>query len=101
MFFQRALRARIERNVARAPLAARFLEDADADRIVEPARPGAGRIEEADEFIVIFKTRAELFSCVEARIKELHSHKTPCIAALPVTAGHMPYLDWVLAETKI
>lgn len=59
-----------------------------------------GKIEEADETVIIFKTRATLFQAVEARVKELHKYSSPCIVALPVEAGHQPYLDWIMAETK-
>ncbi len=59
-----------------------------------------GKIEEAQETVVIFKTRATLFQAVEARVKELHKFAAPCIVALPLVAGNQPYLDWLLAETK-
>src|SRR5712692_4140804 len=45
---ERALGARVERDVPRAPTTARLLEDADADRIVEPPRSRAGRVEVPD-----------------------------------------------------
>jgi len=59
-----------------------------------------GKIEEAQETVVILKTRASLFQAVEARVKELHKYATPCIVALPVATGSQPYLEWLLAETK-
>jgi periplasmic divalent cation tolerance protein len=59
-----------------------------------------GNIEEADETVIIFKTRATLFQAVEARVKELHKYSAPCIVALPLEAGHQPYIDWIMAETK-
>lgn len=59
-----------------------------------------GKIEEAMETVVIFKTRATLFQAVEARVKELHKYAAPCIVALPLTASSQPYLDWIMAETK-
>jgi periplasmic divalent cation tolerance protein len=59
-----------------------------------------GKIEEAEETVVIFKTRETLFQAVEARVKELHSYSAPCIVALPIESGSKPYLDWIMAETK-
>jgi len=59
-----------------------------------------GKIEEAEETVVLLKTRDTLFPAVEARVKELHPYETPCITALPVTAAHKPYLEWILGETK-
>jgi periplasmic divalent cation tolerance protein len=59
-----------------------------------------GNLEAVKEAVLILKTRATLFEAVEARVKELHSYQTPCITALPATAGHVPFMDWVMAETK-
>ena len=58
------------------------------------------KVEEGNETVLILKTRAELFPAVEARVKALHSHDTPCIAALPLAAGHQAYLDWIFSETS-
>jgi periplasmic divalent cation tolerance protein len=59
-----------------------------------------GRIETADETVLIAKTRSELFERLEKRTKELHSYECPCIVAWPITAGHRPYLDWIEKETE-
>jgi len=59
-----------------------------------------GKIETADETVVLFKTRETLFPALEACIREMHSYKTPCIVALPIGQAHAPYLAWILAETK-
>jgi len=57
-------------------------------------------VEEALEVVMIAKTRADLFDCLETRVKELHSYECPCIVALPVSAGHAPYLEWIRAGTQ-
>jgi periplasmic divalent cation tolerance protein len=59
-----------------------------------------GKIEQAEECVVVFKTRATLFQALEACVKEMHKYSNPCIVALPLTAASAPYLDWILAETK-
>jgi periplasmic divalent cation tolerance protein len=58
-----------------------------------------GRVESADEVILIAKTRRDLFDALEKRVKELHSYEVPCIVAWPIEAGHKPYLDWLEQET--
>lgn len=58
-----------------------------------------GRVEAANEVLMIAKTRAELFRPLEERVKALHSAVCPCILALPIVAGHQPYLDWLMQET--
>lgn len=59
-----------------------------------------GKIEQAEECVVLFKTRTTLFQALEACVKEMHKYSNPCIVSLPVTAGSAPYLDWIMNETK-
>ncbi|MFY9288677.1 MAG: divalent-cation tolerance protein CutA [Alphaproteobacteria bacterium] len=59
-----------------------------------------GKAETAHEVLLIAKTTTERFADLEKRVKDLHSHKCPCIVAMPITAAHQPYLDWLAAETK-
>ena len=49
-----------------------------------------GKLARESEVVLILKTRAELFSAVEARVKALHSYQNPCIVALPLSAGSAP-----------
>ena len=53
----------------------------------------------ASEAVLILKTTEERLEALMARVKELHSYECPCIEALPVVAGHQPFLDWVAQET--
>lgn len=59
-----------------------------------------GKIEQANETVLIFKTRDTLFDAVEARVKELHSYDTPCIVSLPLTDVNDGFMQWIFAETK-
>lgn len=59
-----------------------------------------GKIEEADEILLLAKTRASLFPALEQAVLALHSYTVPEILCLPVSEGHAPYLDWLQAETK-
>jgi uncharacterized protein involved in tolerance to divalent cations/8-oxo-dGTP pyrophosphatase MutT (NUDIX family) len=54
-----------------------------------------GQVEQSDEELLIIKTRKELFSAVEKRVRELHSYSVPEIIALPIIAGSAAYLDWL------
>ncbi len=60
-----------------------------------------GRVETGAEVAVIMKTRAELFEQVKEAILKLHSYETPCIVALPIEAGHAPFLQWIEEETGL
>jgi periplasmic divalent cation tolerance protein len=54
---------------------------------------------EAEETIVVFKTRRDRFDALAARVKALHSYECPCVVALPVTAGLPAYLGWIFSES--
>jgi periplasmic divalent cation tolerance protein len=54
-----------------------------------------GKVESANEILVIAKTINSKFEELEKEVKALHSYETPEIVALPITAGSRPYLDWL------
>ncbi len=59
-----------------------------------------GAVHEADEAVLVVRTRAELVEALTARVKALHSYECPCVVALPIEAGNPAYLDWLGAETR-
>ena len=58
-----------------------------------------GRIEEAGEVAVIFKTNAGQAQLLIERITELHSYDVPAAVSWPVEEVPAPYKAWVLANT--
>lgn len=54
-----------------------------------------GRVEEAEEVLLVIKTTAAAYPALERRICELHPYDVPEVLALPVSAGLAPYLDWL------
>lgn len=58
-----------------------------------------GRVEEAEETLMIIKTRQEQFLSLRTRILELHSYEVPEIIAVPIVAGHPAYLEWIDQST--
>lgn len=58
-----------------------------------------GKVETAEEWLCLIKTRRERHDEVERAIVELHPYQTPEIIAVPIAAGSPAYLDWVAAET--
>ena len=59
-----------------------------------------GRVESAEEFVCLFKTAADRLDELVAALNDAHSSDVPEIIAVPITAGHAPYLEWVVAETR-
>ena len=60
-----------------------------------------GKVESADESLLLVKTRAELFPEVVALVKAAHSYEVPEIIALPIIDGSADYLDWIGKETEM
>jgi periplasmic divalent cation tolerance protein len=59
-----------------------------------------GKIDHADECLVIMKTRSDLFGELAARVRALHSYEVPEVLALPILDGSGAYLDWMRANLK-
>lgn len=59
-----------------------------------------GRIEEADEVPVLFKTGAELAGRLIARLAELHSYAVPAAVVWPIAGAPEDYATWVKDETR-
>ena len=55
-----------------------------------------GEVEEADEVLVLFKTRADRVSGLLKRAAELHPYDVPELLVADVTDGFGPYLEWVM-----
>jgi periplasmic divalent cation tolerance protein len=59
-----------------------------------------GTIEKEQEWVLQFKTRADLYDELEKAIKAVHTYQIPEIVATPITAGSRSFLDFVEGETK-
>jgi periplasmic divalent cation tolerance protein len=59
-----------------------------------------GKLERAEEAVMLIKTRAALAGQVEQAVQELHSYDTPAILVLPVESVERDYLRWLLAGTN-
>jgi periplasmic divalent cation tolerance protein len=54
-----------------------------------------GKVEEAEEFLLLIKTTESAFELVHQTIRELHSYELPECVALPVEDGSLEYLKWI------
>jgi periplasmic divalent cation tolerance protein len=57
-----------------------------------------GRVERAEEVLLVFKTTAARLEALAARVRALHSYEVPEVVALPVAGGWPPYLAWLADE---
>ncbi len=54
-----------------------------------------GKIEKAEECLVVMKSRRDLFAEVAEHVKRLHSYEVPEVLAVPIVEGSKAYLDWM------
>jgi periplasmic divalent cation tolerance protein len=54
-----------------------------------------GRVETAQEWLCLVKTRQDLYDRVEAAIGEEHPYEVPEIVALAISQGSKDYLSWL------
>ena len=59
-----------------------------------------GRVEVAQEWLLLLKTKRALYGELERAIRELHPYEVPEIVAVPVTAGSQQYLEWLEGALK-
>ena len=55
-------------------------------------------INEEEEWLIIIKTRKDLYEELEQAIRKVHKYEVPEILAIPVIAGAKSYLDWLDGE---
>jgi periplasmic divalent cation tolerance protein len=55
----------------------------------------SGKIEKAEECLVLMKSREDLFEKLAETVKSMHSYEVPEILALPIINGSKTYIDWL------
>ena len=60
-----------------------------------------GKIEHAQEILLLIKTTTDRFEAVKDHIVSAHPYALPEVIGLDVVAGLDRYLDWVRSETVI
>jgi periplasmic divalent cation tolerance protein len=58
-----------------------------------------GRIEEAQEAVLLIKTEESRTQAVIAKVKELHGYDCPCVVFWPLSGGNPDYLGWIARES--
>jgi periplasmic divalent cation tolerance protein len=59
-----------------------------------------GKIDSADEVLLILKTQAAHMDEIIKKVKTLHSYEVPEVIALPIVAGSQDYLKWLDESVK-
>ncbi len=58
-----------------------------------------GKVEQADETLLLIKTTQDRLSALTARLTELHPHELPEVLAVEADAGLPAYRQWVAEQT--
>jgi periplasmic divalent cation tolerance protein len=59
-----------------------------------------GKMEKAEECLIVMKSRQDLLAKVAEHVKSLHSYEVPEVLALPIVEGSKAYLDWMSVALK-
>ena len=59
-----------------------------------------GKLDDAQEWLLVMKTTSECLPDLERHIKANHSYETPEITATAISWGSAEYLSWISAETR-
>jgi len=59
-----------------------------------------GKVDVADEQLLVIKTTADACELLQDRLAALHPYDVPEVIVLPVAAGLPAYLSWVMASVQ-
>ncbi len=59
-----------------------------------------GAFKEGTEVQLVIKTSATAVDALISTLNELHPYELPEIIAVPISAGHEPYLEWIRESTR-
>ena len=54
-----------------------------------------GKVQSANEILLLIKTTSKRLLELEREVKRLHSYETPEFVVIPVVAGSREYLQWI------
>lgn len=82
-------------NIAQCLLDERLIACANLIGPITSIFTWEGKTEKAEEYMILLKTRLELFEKLSEKVKALHSYKVPEIITLPIIKGSDAYLEWL------
>jgi periplasmic divalent cation tolerance protein len=58
------------------------------------------KVEQATEFLLLIKSRRDVFDSLRGEILKMHSYEVPEVIAIPVVDGSPAYLAWLDREVS-
>ena len=59
-----------------------------------------GKVDKANEALLILKSKKSCFPKIVNKVKKLHSYDVPEIIAMPIVGGNKDYLKWIDESMK-
>jgi periplasmic divalent cation tolerance protein len=59
-----------------------------------------GKVDHADEYLIIYKTPNDQADALQAHILAHHGYDVPEVIRTPITGGNPAYLAWLTDETR-
>jgi periplasmic divalent cation tolerance protein len=59
-----------------------------------------GKVDTAQEVMLVLKSKKNLFAKIARVVKSVHSYQVPEIIALPIISGDSAYLKWIDTSTR-
>jgi periplasmic divalent cation tolerance protein len=87
-------------ELARTAVEARLAAGAQVAGPITSTYWWEGEVERLEEWLVILKLPAGLYTDLAAFLTEQHSYDEPEIIAVPLSAGSPGYLRWIAEETR-
>jgi len=56
------------------------------------------QVEDAEEWLLVIKSRRELFNALREALVKMHTYEVPEVIALPIVDGSDAYLGWLDRE---
>ena len=85
----------VARRIARALVTRRLAACVNVLPGIESTFQWKGKINRSPEVLLLIKTTRRRFSSLATALVRLHPYDVPEVIALPLVAGHPPYLTWV------
>jgi periplasmic divalent cation tolerance protein len=60
----------------------------------------AGKVETANEVLLVIKSRSALVKRLCERVLELHTYSVPEVVTVPIVSGNPAYLRWIRESTR-
>lgn len=87
-------------NIASAVVAHRLAASAQVIGPSSTTFRWNGDVEIAEEWVIVMKSRVDLFDELDAVIQQVHPYDVPELFAVPIVGGGRSYLDWLNGQLK-